>query len=479
MNKKIIAAIIFIVIIASGIFIWHKKGGREGEKKNRVYKTQIECEKSTGMYCVPGGCDYKCPIFEYSKGWMATSRKLEEIKNDKNDISSWQTYRNEKYGIEFRYPKDWMEDVDNRGVVFNGVKKDDKNTSRPYMQADAYITIFLVDNPKNLSIQDMFNAINKNCLEDIKMNFMGCPGAENVSAWKNIVLDGAQAWRSGMRSIPENVPVDDVYIKLQDKYLVLRAFSITDTKIQKPVNIEYIFNQVISTFKFIDSDNNTADWQTYRNEKYGFEFKYLQDDFINGEPGAESDQDLDLTCPYKNGFCVFNFKLALSREWNKNNLWLQKTYSLPLPELAVEIWKKEKENENPDFSKDRVGELHNITFEGKKAYEFYFGDVRHIIVSNGKYIFEIIYEKNNSIQRQTAQTFKFIDKTDNKELSCTKERRGAEVCAEIYTPVCATVEIQCIKAPCDPIKQTFSNACEACKNSLVKTYANGECTVKN
>lgn len=74
---------------------------------------------------------------------------------------------------------------------------------------------------------------------------------------------------------------------------------------------------------------------------------------------------------------------------------------------------------------------------------------------------------------------KFIDNTTSKEIACTKEQRGAEVCAEIYAPVCATVEIQCIKAPCNPVKQTFSNTCEACKNSLVKSYVNGECKSNN
>ena len=63
----------------------------------------------------------------------------------------------------------------------------------------------------------------------------------------------------------------------------------------------------------------------------------------------------------------------------------------------------------------------------------------------------------------------------NNETLCNSEQRQADVCAEIYQPVCAVVEIQCIKAPCDPVSQTFGNKCEACKNPLVKSYVNGEC----
>ena len=58
---------------------------------------------------------------------------------------------------------------------------------------------------------------------------------------------------------------------------------------------------------------------------------------------------------------------------------------------------------------------------------------------------------------------------------CAESQRGADFCTADYAPVCATVEIQCIKAPCNPIQQTFSNSCEACKNSLAKSYIPGEC----
>jgi len=58
---------------------------------------------------------------------------------------------------------------------------------------------------------------------------------------------------------------------------------------------------------------------------------------------------------------------------------------------------------------------------------------------------------------------------------CTPEQRNADACYEIYDPVCAKMNIQCIQAPCDPIYQTFSNDCEACKNPLAGSYIRGEC----
>lgn len=67
---------------------------------------------------------------------------------------------------------------------------------------------------------------------------------------------------------------------------------------------------------------------------------------------------------------------------------------------------------------------------------------------------------------------------NNQQTACTAQSRQGDVCNQIYAPVCATVQIQCIKAPCNPVQQTFANACEACHNSLVSGYVPGECANK-
>ncbi len=60
---------------------------------------------------------------------------------------------------------------------------------------------------------------------------------------------------------------------------------------------------------------------------------------------------------------------------------------------------------------------------------------------------------------------------------CLPEQRNVDACIEIYQPVCATVNVQCVTTPCDPVQETFANSCKACKNSLVSTYTKGECPV--
>jgi len=50
-----------------------------------------------------------------------------------------------------------------------------------------------------------------------------------------------------------------------------------------------------------------------------------------------------------------------------------------------------------------------------------------------------------------------------------------EVCPAIYAPVCATVNVVCVKAPCPPIQEDFPSGCNACANSNVEYYIQGEC----
>jgi hypothetical protein len=60
---------------------------------------------------------------------------------------------------------------------------------------------------------------------------------------------------------------------------------------------------------------------------------------------------------------------------------------------------------------------------------------------------------------------------------CLPEQRNVDACIEIYQPVCARVNVQCVTTPCDPVQETYANSCKACMNSLVSSYTKGECPV--
>jgi hypothetical protein len=66
--------------------------------------------------------------------------------------------------------------------------------------------------------------------------------------------------------------------------------------------------------------------------------------------------------------------------------------------------------------------------------------------------------------------------TDEKGCGCEKKTSpdNPPICTMEYKPVCGEVEVQCIKAPCLPIKQTFGNDCMA-KAAKAKNITQGEC----
>lgn len=58
---------------------------------------------------------------------------------------------------------------------------------------------------------------------------------------------------------------------------------------------------------------------------------------------------------------------------------------------------------------------------------------------------------------------------------CTPQEKAQEACTMQYEPVCGLVEVQCIQAPCNPVPQTFGNACSACSEDNVISYTEGMC----
>jgi hypothetical protein len=60
--------------------------------------------------------------------------------------------------------------------------------------------------------------------------------------------------------------------------------------------------------------------------------------------------------------------------------------------------------------------------------------------------------------------------------SCTDKQRNL-MCTEQYQPVCASYQVQCIKAPCNPVPKTYGNSCAACSDKNVSAYTEGQCVI--
>lgn len=57
---------------------------------------------------------------------------------------------------------------------------------------------------------------------------------------------------------------------------------------------------------------------------------------------------------------------------------------------------------------------------------------------------------------------------------CT-DAESNRACTREYQPVCASVAVQCVTTPCNPVPETFGNGCSACADPRVLSYTEGSC----
>ena len=116
------------LIIGSGYWFWVGDIGPylESGGENIDYVVKNACEAEGGTYyscppcprnavCKPCPSPCMCPEGKY---WDYTAKSCKLASDATTDISTWKTYRNEKYGFEVKYPGDWVikKTIDNSAV---------------------------------------------------------------------------------------------------------------------------------------------------------------------------------------------------------------------------------------------------------------------------------------------------------------------------------------------------------------------------
>ena len=168
------------------------------------------------------------------------------------DTSDWQTYRNDEFGFEIKYPEDWEEKE-------NGVL---------HKATGSELSIIKNNNLNNLTLDEWFQ----------EATVIG--GRPTVKAGaESININGVKAYR-----LDSDLPPPALYFEI---------VAIADTQgniysiygnyqVDEDANI---LDQILSTFRFIN--DSTSTWKTFQSERFVFEFQY-PNDWEVGEyaPGA-------------------------------------------------------------------------------------------------------------------------------------------------------------------------------------------------
>jgi len=157
-------------------------------------------------------------FFAWQKGYLPKNPFLQTTKNQ-NETTNWQTYRNEEFGFEIKYPKDW--EVDNYG--FHNTSCDSNHLSGVNCSID-----FTVEQNPNLISADQWI--------DDNLYYLYFPRDKKPF----IVGD------------TEGIKAHVTLIHMYEGVMVVFARGKLIYQFNAGTETEPILNQMLSTFKFIE-----------------------------------------------------------------------------------------------------------------------------------------------------------------------------------------------------------------------------------
>ncbi|TSC70251.1 MAG: hypothetical protein CEO12_455 [Parcubacteria group bacterium Gr01-1014_46] len=297
-------------------------------------------------------------------GVYLNKNKVQDTENVvvTNEMDSWKTYRNNEYGFEFKYPEDWVE-------VKWGILTIDKDyVPNPQRQAHNFTgfckIVFHDAFSEDSTIQDL-----------IDNNYLSQRPSMTTEMLDN-KKGTAFNYRGGSYKF---FPVSS------EKFLSVSLSCGEDVREKG----EVVLSQILSTFKFIDK-NDVSTWKTYRNEEYGFEFKYPQD----WEVATSSNQDL--------------ITWSVGRYGDKSNTWFLFDFKIFInlhKENIDDFIKNYFDNTNDILKQENLYSGIYIEYAGIPGSAYF-----QLLPGNNKIIlFESRIDINSKEFKQILSTFKFTN----------------------------------------------------------------------
>jgi len=188
---------------------------------------------------------------------LSTFKFLDQTSDQ---TSSWETYTNTKYGVEFKFPLGWILNTKPESEISK--QGDDlrviRNQINPFSPENKMVLLINIwDNPQKLSTVDWLKWREE---EYQKRGFL--PDYEKNSVFEvNAYVSGLPAFKE-MREVEQvrkaggrggtALPLIDYYVAKNDKLFVIELNNYTlEAFSYKEETIYDLFDQIISTFKFL------------------------------------------------------------------------------------------------------------------------------------------------------------------------------------------------------------------------------------
>ena len=258
MTKKITTSIaigiILILAIIIGGFAWlnnQPKFGPGGMPKDEFNKRTCDYNNPNKKYL------YKS-LDECSRAYLRCEEEQKifsddcgcgcEIKNEKINISNWQTYRNENLGIEFKYP-----------IQFSVEYVADSNVNKQIIQIRDYEAmvshdIEILENPSRLTSKQYVEKI----LEDARKEYEGNEGKMpkpyllGYKEKRELTIASLPAYELyGVFAYDQN---EELVYLAKDNLVYFFNFPVAEENPNLPnaIEINKIAHQILSTFRFIE-----------------------------------------------------------------------------------------------------------------------------------------------------------------------------------------------------------------------------------
>ena len=183
--------------------------------------------------------------------YIQNNHKFNHISATSEGILGGQTYRNDKYGFEFKYPGDF--EIWNDESVTGGAQKWSV-ALRPKTGLGNF-GVMVWDRaavPKGLIFVD----------------------SSMLKSQSSTTVNGIEALSYTYSAGLPLSQTRDIIIS-QDNYVYMITFDEFNPDTENMELMLSKYHQILSTFKFIPTSTlDISNWKTYRNVEYGFEFKY-------------------------------------------------------------------------------------------------------------------------------------------------------------------------------------------------------------